>query len=124
MVHKLVSPEQSAFISGRQIVDGPLMLSEIMDWYKKKKRKLMVFKVDFEKAYDSVSWKYLDHVLSQFGFGSKWRGWIRECLHSARTSILVNGSPTSEFSLKRGLRQGDPLSPFLFILSWRVVTKQ
>ena len=76
----------------------------------------MVFKADFEKAYDSLSWKYLDHVLKQFGFGSKWRGWIRECLHSARTSILVNGSPTSEFSLKCGLRQGDPLSPFLFIL--------
>ena len=43
-------------------------------------------------------------------------GWIRECLHSARTSIFVNGSPTAEFSIKRGLRQGDPLSPFLFIL--------
>ncbi|GJV66860.1 putative RNA-directed DNA polymerase, eukaryota, reverse transcriptase zinc-binding domain protein, partial [Tanacetum coccineum] len=116
VVHKLVSPEQSAFISGRQILDGPLMLSEIIDWYKKRGKKRMVFKVDFEKAYDSVSWKYLDHVLNQFGFGSKWRGWIRECLYSARTSIMVNGSPTAEFSLNRGLRQGDPLSPFLFIL--------
>nr|GEY44810.1 hypothetical protein [Tanacetum cinerariifolium] len=59
--------------------------------------------------------KYLDYVLSQFWFREKWRSLIRECLRSAHTSILVNGIPTSEFSIKRGLCQGDPLSPFLFI---------
>ncbi|GJZ27081.1 RNA-directed DNA polymerase, eukaryota, reverse transcriptase zinc-binding domain protein [Tanacetum coccineum] len=87
-----------------------------MDWYKQRNKKMMIFKVEFEKAFDSVNWKYLDYVLGQFGFGEKWRNWIQECLRSARTSILVNGSPTSEFSIKRGLRQGDPMSPFLFIL--------
>nr|GEW82625.1 putative RNA-directed DNA polymerase, eukaryota, reverse transcriptase zinc-binding domain protein [Tanacetum cinerariifolium] len=60
--------------------------------------------------------KYLDFILDSLGFGSKWRSWIRACLHSSRASILINDSPTSEFSIKRGLRQGDPLSPFLFIL--------
>ncbi|GJW53186.1 RNA-directed DNA polymerase, eukaryota, reverse transcriptase zinc-binding domain protein [Tanacetum coccineum] len=77
---------------------------------------MLIFKVDFEKDFDSVSWKYLDFVLLSLGFGSKWRSWIRACLHSSRASILINGSPTSEFSIKRGLRQGDPLSLFLFIL--------
>ncbi|GJU29578.1 RNA-directed DNA polymerase, eukaryota, reverse transcriptase zinc-binding domain protein [Tanacetum coccineum] len=116
VTESIISPEQTAFIKGRQILDGPLILSETIDWYKKRKKKMMLFKVDFEKAFDSVSWRYLDYVLDKLGFGIKWRNWIKAELASARTSILINGSPTSEFSLKRALRQGDPLSPFLFII--------
>nr|GEW05960.1 RNA-directed DNA polymerase, eukaryota [Tanacetum cinerariifolium] len=78
--------------------------------------KAMVFKDDFEKAFDSVRWDYLDGILSNIGFGAKWRGWIQGCLNSAKGSILVNGSPSSEFSFHKGLKQGDPFSPFLFIL--------
>nr|GEU96894.1 RNA-directed DNA polymerase, eukaryota [Tanacetum cinerariifolium] len=74
------------------------------------------FKVDFEKAFDSVRWDFLDDVLKKFGFGNKWCDWIRCCLTSSRGSILVNGSPTEEFQFQNGLKQGDPLSPFLFIL--------
>nr|GEY48597.1 cysteine-rich receptor-like protein kinase [Tanacetum cinerariifolium] len=91
---------------GRKIFDGPLILSEIIDWYKKRKKKLMLFKVDFEKAFDSVSWKYLDYMIHKMGFGSRWRTWINNCLMSARASIIINGSPTSEFSLKRGIDLG------------------
>nr|GEY59263.1 RNA-directed DNA polymerase, eukaryota [Tanacetum cinerariifolium] len=72
--------------------------------------------VDFEKAFDSVRWDFLDDVLKKFGFGDKWCNWIQSCITSSRGSILVNGSPTNEFQFYKGLKQGDPLSPFLFIL--------
>nr|GEW79873.1 hypothetical protein [Tanacetum cinerariifolium] len=110
VIDKVVSKEQSAFISGRFILDGPLMLSEIMSWYKKKKINLMLFKVDFEKAFDIVSWKFLDHMLSSLGFGNKWHSCINICLHSVRASVLVNGSPTSEFSIKRDWNRQDMIN--------------
>ncbi|GJR53031.1 RNA-directed DNA polymerase, eukaryota [Tanacetum coccineum] len=87
-----------------------------MSWCKKKKKQTLLFKVDFEKAYDSVRWDFLDDVLGKFGFGEKWRKWIQCCLHSSKGSIIINGSPTDEFQFGRGLKQGDPLSPFLFLL--------
>ncbi|GKE74717.1 RNA-directed DNA polymerase, eukaryota, reverse transcriptase zinc-binding domain protein, partial [Tanacetum coccineum] len=60
VIDKIVSKEQSTFIKGRQILDGPLILSEVIHWFRQKKKKMLIFKVDFEKAFDSVSWKYLD----------------------------------------------------------------
>ena len=92
--NEVVSSEQTTFIDGRQILDGPLMLNEIVDSYKKKRKKLMIFKTDFEKAFDSLSWEYLDRVMSCLRIGSKWKGWIQSCLSSARSSVLINGSPT------------------------------
>ncbi|GJR95801.1 cysteine-rich receptor-like protein kinase [Tanacetum coccineum] len=113
----VVGEVQMAYIKGRQIIDGPLFVDEIISWAKTHKKKLMLFKVDFEKAFDSLSWNFLLSILEQMGFSAKWRNWICSCLDSAFASVLMNGSPTNEFKLESGLRQGDPLSLFLPILA-------
>lgn len=74
----------------------------------------MVFKVDYKKAYDLVSWDFLIYMLWWLGFCPKWIQWVEGCLRSASISVLVNGSPSAEFIPQRGLRQGNLLTPLLF----------
>ncbi|GKD49202.1 RNA-directed DNA polymerase, eukaryota, partial [Tanacetum coccineum] len=116
IIPDIISDTQSAFLAKRNILDGPFILNELLSWCKKYNKQAMFFKVDFAKAFDCVRWDYLLDVMKSFGFGPNWCRWIQGTLSSARASVLVNGSPTDEFSFYRGLKQGDPLSPFLFIL--------
>jgi hypothetical protein len=116
VMNSLVASNQSAFIKGRNLVDGVVVVNEVVDLAKGGGKECLIFKVDFEKAYDSVDWGFLEYMLRRFGFCEIWIGWMRVCVFEGNLSVLVNGCPTGGINIQRGLKQGDPLAPFLFLL--------
>lgn len=107
-----VSSVQGAFVKGCQILDAVLVANEAVEENRVLKKECVVFKADFEKAYDHVDWHFLDFVMSRKGFGERWR----RCLSTCNMSVIVNVKSGNSFRVTWGLRQGVPLSSFLFIL--------
>jgi hypothetical protein len=119
----LIDLDQSGFVRSRCISDSFIYVMEIIQSCKIRKKKVVVLKLDFRKAFDTVSWDYLLRVLQIRGFPRKWISWIHMLTSSAKTTILLNGISGPWIQIRRGLRQGDPFSPLLFLIIVDILQK-
>ena len=110
----IISPTQTAFMRGRNILEGVVILHETIHELHRKNQGGVIFKIYFEKAYDKVNWNFLLQSLRMKGFSSKWIEWIKSFISGGSVAININDEVGPYFQTKKGVRQGDPISPILF----------
>ena len=113
---KLIHEDQTGFISGRYIGENIRNIYDLLYYTEKQNIPGLILLIDFEKAFDSIAWTFIDKVLDFFHFGVDIKKWIKVFYNNIKSCVIVNGQPSPWFKILRGCRQGDPLSPYIFIL--------
>jgi hypothetical protein len=114
VAHKVIHPSEMTFLLGRNIMEGIIVLHKTIHELHRKKQSGVIFKIDFEKAYDKVRWMFVRKVLEMKGFCSKWRKWIDAIIQGGHVGIKINDQVGQNFQTRKGPMQGDMLSPLLF----------
>jgi hypothetical protein len=112
----LIEPDQTGYVKGRYIGENLRLISDVLMLSNLKKIPGLLLLIDFEKAFDSIEWDYIDKTLETFNFGPDFRKWVNVFYSNSQSSVLNNGFASEWFYLERSVRQGCPLAPFLFVL--------